>query len=735
VRVRALDCRETYDWRTDRDNAGSMDQVQLTSMTVWPMDLCPTTVSPPCAVPHPKVAQMAPHLVLHGHFYQPPRHNPWTEAIPVEPSAAPAHDWNERIDAESYRPNAYARIVDGNGAVVGIVNNYALMSFNVGPTLDQWLAEHAPDTLTRMVAGDRAGGGAIAQPYHHVIMPLSNERDRRTEIRWGLAAFEHRFGRRATGMWLPETAVNDDVLAILVEEGISFTILAPGQAAGHPRPGAVYRWEHPHGRGSISLVFYDGPLSHDVAFGAALTSAEALVDRGAAVADDGLVTVATDGETFGHHHKFTERAVAYALAIAAPRRGLGVGHLARWLSTNPPTAAMAVVESAWSCAHGVGRWKQDCGCSTGGPAGANQKWRAPLRAALDRVRDGAAEIYERRGAGVFHDAEAARDAYIDVLLDGDRRDAFLAAHLQPGASDVEAMTLLESQREAMAMYTSCGWFFWDLAGLETVQVLRHAARCLDLLAALGEDAPIEACMSELANASSNVASEGDGTTVWATHVASARVRGDHVLRRAALSVADPAVLNAVLPAFELTTVPKRCDRGALSLVAGSISLVDRRTRSRHDACVWAVVSGTTVIAGRLGDAGLVADVADHQARFAGGERLAGLVPTGAGWEPLDVGASLPGERDERHSDVPPGAPAPWWNALLAAAAVDLSVLDLCAPRLANMLELARVDGRPAPIERLQELLYDRMVSGPVTADLARVAAGVHLVVPIAPPGP
>jgi alpha-amylase/alpha-mannosidase (GH57 family) len=280
---------------------------------------------------------MSPRVVVHGHFYQPPRHDPFTEAMPVEPSAAPFHDWNERINAEAYRPNGAARLTDGHSKVVDIVNNYGLLSFNVGPTLDSWLARHAPDTLRRMVAGDGVGRGAIAQPYHHVILPLSDPRDVRTEVRWGLAAFRHRFGREAEGIWLPETAVDESVLAVCVEEGVRFTILSPYQSVEPPAPGVVYRWDHPAGTGSMALVFYDGPLSHDVAFGAALRSGEELVVRAGRVAPTGLVAVATDGETFGHHHKFTERAIAHAFTVAAPRHGIdqqqgverqrGLGHM------------------------------------------------------------------------------------------------------------------------------------------------------------------------------------------------------------------------------------------------------------------------------------------------------------------------------------------------------------------------------------------------------------------------
>src|SRR3954468_13071628 len=313
-------------------------------------------------------------FVVHGHFYQPPRENPWTEEIATEQSAAPFHDWNERITSECYRPNGWARVIDERGHVTDIVDNYAHLSFNVGPTLLSWLETHAPDVYGRVLEADREGHGAMAQAYNHMILPLASERDVRTQVRWGLADFQHRFGRRAAGLWLPETAVNDAVLAVLVEEGVGFTILSPGQAATPVAPARPYLWRHPRGAGSVSLVFYDGALSHDIAFGIGSQPAAALVSRAQAVAGDGLAVVATDGETFGHHHRHAERAVAYALAVEAPRRHVGTGPIGTWLAAHPPSDPVRVHESAWSCAHGVGRWKEDCGCASGGRPGWKQAW-------------------------------------------------------------------------------------------------------------------------------------------------------------------------------------------------------------------------------------------------------------------------------------------------------------------------------------------------------------------------
>jgi alpha-amylase/alpha-mannosidase (GH57 family) len=566
--------------------------------------------------------------VIHAHFYQPPRENPWTEEVPREPSAGPFHDWNTRISAESYRPNAFARIFDADGRVLAIVNNYEELSFNVGPTLMSWLERYQPDVYRRVQEAPRrsgsATGGAIAQAWNHMILPLADERDVRTQIRWGLADFRHRFGREAPGMWLPETAVNPFVLSVLAEEGVGFTILAPSQVAAirplagrasrslaavpnrswtpvdgdHPVDTRVaYRFAHPRKKGlGVDLVVYHGGLSHALAFEA--VTSETLVDRaaGAGGRRGGLVAIALDGETFGHHHKWADRALAYALTAEAPRRGLEVTNLASWLERNPPLYEAQVHESAWSCAHGVGRWSADCGCSTGGPAGADQKWRAPLRAALDGLRATGVEVFERRGPALFTggDPWAARDAYVDVLIGAVTRDEFAARWVAPGADRVLAFTLLEAQRNAMLMYTSCGWFFYDLAGLETVQVLRYAARVCDLLVEAGEPSPEPVMLDRLREAHSFEA--GDGRRIWAAQVAPARVDPSRVA--AHLALADlfglPGPAEGRLGGFDVETLdtgrashPSALDPGwkpradARHDVAGPAALAWRRVRLNH----------------------------------------------------------------------------------------------------------------------------------------------------------
>ena len=541
-------------------------------------------------------------LVVHGHFYQPPRENPWTEEVAREPSAAPFHDWNARITAECYRPNTAARIVDERGAVVGIVDNYEHLSFNVGPTLLSWLERHRPEVYAAMVGDGTKRDGAIAQAYGHLILPLCNERDMRTQIRWGLADFRHRFGRPSEGMWLPECAVNDAVLAVLAEEGVGFTILAPNQAAtdGPVDTRQPYRWEHPDGDGKgVDLIFYDGPLSHAIAFELPSLSSQRLVERAVAAAGDegGLVTIASDGESFGHHHTYGDRLLAHALAVEAPARGMRVTSAAGYLRDHPPTERVQVQESSWSCAHGVARWREDCGCHTGGQPGWTQRWRTPLRHALDLLRDRAIDVFERRGPGVLRDPWAARDAYVDVLIGAVDVDAFAAEHVV--GDRVEALTMLECQRHAMAMYTSCGWFFNDLAGLETVQVLRYAARTMDLIAELGDDPGEEAFLAVLEQAHSNDPAEGSGRDIWQRHVVPARVDAERVVAHLALVELLGAEPMAGRSGAYLVDAGDHThdDRGALALSAGRVTLTHARTGRRSSHVYAALHLGALEVTG------------------------------------------------------------------------------------------------------------------------------------------
>src|SRR5580692_4248438 len=449
-------------------------------------------------------------VCVHGHFYQPPRENPWLEAIEPQPSAHPYRDWNERITAECYRPNTAARVVDSAGTIITIVDNYERMSFDVGPTLMSWLEDHAPDVHQGLIDADRASlqrfdghGSAMAQAYNHIIMPLASPRDRVTQVRWGIADFRRRFRRAPIGMWLPECAVDTASLEALVAEGIQFTVLAPRQARAWRQPGRewrttsidpgrAYKCQLPSGK-SIDLFFYDGATSQAVAFERILADGHRMIERmiGRADVEDGAPTlchIATDGETYGHHHRYGDMALAWALSqVEAGWNGTRLTNYAEFRARNPATWEVLIAESSsWSCAHGTARWRDDCGCNSGGRPGWNQQWRRPLRDALDWLRDQAAGALESVGRMLFRDPWAARDAYVDVLLDntGDGRDRFLAAHALhhlDASERVRALQLMEMARHAMLMYTSCGWFFDDLSGIETVQCMQYAARAAELL--------------------------------------------------------------------------------------------------------------------------------------------------------------------------------------------------------------------------------------------------------------
>ncbi|HKQ61302.1 MAG TPA: DUF3536 domain-containing protein, partial [Candidatus Polarisedimenticolaceae bacterium] len=487
-------------------------------------------------------------VCLHGHFYQPPRENPWLEAIELQDSARPYHDWNERVTAECYAPNASARILDGAGRIARIVNNYARISFNFGPTLLSWLAAHDAPTYGAILAADRASrerfgghGSALAQAYGHAILPLCNERDRETQVRWGVRDFEWRFGRKPEGMWLPETAVDLATLETLARAGLRFTLLSPTQAArtrplgatewqdvagGRVDPRRPYRVALPSGA-EIVVFFYDGAIAHAIAFGGLLASGEELVRRLLA-SPAGLVHVATDGETYGHHHRFGEMALAWALDDLETQRRARLTNYGEFLERHPPTHEVEIRErTAWSCAHGLGRWSRDCGCAVDPASGFTQAWRAPLREALDGLRDALAPRWETTAARWLTDPWAARDAYVDRLLDPSpsATDAFLARWGRGALAPAERTTvleLLELQRHALLMYTSCGWFFDELSGLEPTQVLQYATRTIELAEKLWNEPFEPAFVERLARAPSNIAEYGDGRGVWERRVRPAR---------------------------------------------------------------------------------------------------------------------------------------------------------------------------------------------------------------------
>jgi alpha-amylase/alpha-mannosidase (GH57 family) len=507
--------------------------------------------------------QFPRYICIHGHFYQPPRENPWLEAIEVQDSAAPYHDWNERITRECYGPNCRSRLLDGAGKIIGLLNNYAWMSFNFGPTLLDWMVEGAPDVLRGIAEGDRLSrerrsghGNALAQVYNHVIMPLASDRDKRTQVLWALAEFRRRYGHEPEGMWLAETAADVRSLETLAAAGIRFTILAPRQAKRWRRmgeqnwteipegidPSRAYLCRLPSGK-SIVLFFYDGVISRQVAFERLLDSGEKFLDKIMHGFDDSrqhaqLVHIATDGESYGHHHPHGDMALAYVLDKLSKNPEIRLTNYGEFLDLHPPEWEVEIHEnSSWSCVHGVERWRSDCGCKM--RCDWQQGWRAPLRNGFNWLKERLDACFAERGAALFTDPWATRDAFIDVILD--RSDANVSRFLErfkkrdASAPDRDALWLLEMQRHGMLMYTSCGWFFDEISGLETTQCLRYAARAIQLARHFNVELE-EEFVRLLEPAPSNLPEYGNGRVLWEKLIRPAKVDLDRVLAHHAISL-------------------------------------------------------------------------------------------------------------------------------------------------------------------------------------------------------
>ncbi len=576
---------------------------------------------------------MERYVCIHGHFYQPPRENPWLETIELQESAQPYHDWNERIDAECYNPNAAARILNRSGQIGRIVSNYEKMSFNFGPTLLSWMEGSAPETYQAILEADLesqrtfAGhGSAIAQAYNHMIMPLATSRDKRTQIVWGIRDFEHRFRRPPEGLWFPETAVDLECLEIAAECGVRFTILSPHQARRTRRIGESAWTEHleqsvdpthpynirlPSGQ-TLVVFFYDGPISRAVAFEGLLSSGETFADRLMGAFPPGqagpqMVHVATDGETYGHHHQFGDMALAYALHHIDEHQMADIINYGLFLERHPPTHEAEITEnSSWSCVHGVERWRKGCGCNSGGNPGWKQDWRGPLRDALDWLRDYLAPQFERKALSLFATPWAVRDAYIDVVLHRydapERTDEFLKHHaaqaITPGDTTL-ALKLLEMQRNAMLMYTSCGWFFDDISGIETIQILRYAGRVIQLAEDVFGERLETRFTAMLERAKSNVPRQGNGRRIYETYVKTAMVGFEKAAARFAVgSLFEPAEKESDIACYTVRcTDCAHRDAGKARLTIGQIEVRSRLTLDTSGACFGAVRFGDYNITG------------------------------------------------------------------------------------------------------------------------------------------
>ena len=544
--------------------------------------------------PSVKSEQIKAYVIIHGHFYQPPRENPWTQHIPQQESAAPYHDWNERITAQCYKPNTRSRALDERGQIFTLENNFAHINFNIGPTLFAWMQEHAPEVCQNIIEADRQScqkhhghGNAIAQVYNHVMIPLANTRDKITQIIWGLREFQRRFGRAAESIWLAETGINEETVNCLIEQGIKYVILSPTQAEcvrkiGEeewwdvsnntidttqpyrlfkkeymPRNGASAQntanaekneedaWPDDDADGDgveerylsdqfIDVFFYDGNLSSEISFNHLLRDVNVFAQRIQSLAASStvshpLIHMATDGEIYGHHEAFGDMSLAALLTKKLPSLQIEATNYGQYLAMFPPTMQVELKPgnngegTSWSCSHGVGRWYRDCGCAVDSPAGWNQKWRTPLREGFDRLRDALADVFEQQGRSLLRDPWAARNDYIECLLDPSENTirAFLDRHASHPLNDEEqslALRLLEAQKYSLFTYTSCAWFFNDVSGLEPVQNMRYAARALQLMDGLiAQD--VEASMLEaFSRAISNMPQYGTGKTMYLNYV-------------------------------------------------------------------------------------------------------------------------------------------------------------------------------------------------------------------------
>ena len=552
------------------------------------------------------------YVTLHGHFYQPPRENPYLDTIERQPSALPFHDWNERINHECYRPNAFARILDNRGYLVEITNNFEYLSFNIGPTLMSWLETHHQDVYERILEADHKScerlnghGNAIAQAYNHMILPLANQRDKYTQIRWGKQDFRYRFGREPEGMWLAETAIDYETVTTLIDEGIRFTVLAPSQAescrplpteaepdpdwhevgGSQIDPNRPYRCFIPDGR-YLDIFFYDGPISRDMGFNDVLSSSQYLVGRlGQAIKGDHrnsqIVHAATDGETFGHHKRDTEKCLAYAFTQEFPHRGWTVSNYAHYLSLSPPTWEVVLKPvTAWSCSHGVDRWQADCGCGGGGSW--HQKWRRPLRDSLDWLRDQLIPLFERKGSVFFADPWRARDEYVSVILERSPEtiNRFLQQHqVRPLSPEerIDALRLLEMERHALLMYTSCGWFFEEISRPEGVQILRYASRALELAAEVSGIQLETEFIHRLSLAPSNVERFKDGAGVYRQLVLPARIDFPQIAAHFAISsLFEKYPPQKQIYCYDATQIDyQKQQLGSQTLSVGQVNLTSR----------------------------------------------------------------------------------------------------------------------------------------------------------------
>jgi alpha-amylase/alpha-mannosidase (GH57 family) len=570
------------------------------------------------------------YICIHGHFYQPPRENAWLETIEVQDSAHPYHDWNERISAECYGPNTASRILDEKGVITNIINNYSKISFNFGPTLLSWMEAYDREAYDAVLEADRESlklfnghGSAIAQVYNHMILPLANTRDKETQIVWGIRDFEYRFHRKPEGMWLAETAVDIESLELLASHDIKFTLLAPRQAKSIRKLGKEewttvnansvdtrrpYLCKLPSGK-SIVLFFYDGDVAQGVAFNGLLNDgskfAHRLMDSFDLTSEEPqLVHVATDGETYGHHHKHGDMALAYCLDYIQRHKHSNLTNYAEYMTKFPPLYEAQIHEnSSWSCVHGIERWRNDCGCHSGGKPMWNQKWRGPLRDALDWLRDELVKVFETEVSKIVKDPWKARDEYINVIL---RRNdetirKFFHDHCKVQVEHNQLLRLMEMQRHAMLMYTSCGWFFDELSGIETTQIMQYACRAMQLVSQIAKVNLEEKFLERLETAPSNIPSLQNGAQIYMKFVLPSKTN----LQRVGMHYAVASLFEEdpeSFPVFNYTTqneVFVKKEAGQQKLVLGVTKVRSNVTRSEKKFAFAVIYMGQHNLIGNI----------------------------------------------------------------------------------------------------------------------------------------
>ncbi len=576
---------------------------------------------------------MSRYVCIHGHFYQPPRENAWLEEIELQDSAHPFHDWNERINYECYEPNVSARILGSGGKITNIFNNYLHISFNFGPTLLSWMEKHAPDTYAAILRADKESivkydghGNAVAQVFNHMIMPLANRRDKVTQVQWGIYDFEYRFRRKPEGMWLAETAVDIETLEVLAEQDIQYTILAPRQAKqvrklGHDQWEQVhegtldttmpYRINLPSGK-HIHVFFYHGGLAQDVAFSGLLKDGQLFAHKITEAFRQGdhpqLVNIATDGESYGHHHRMGEMALAFCLQHIQEHQLATITNYGQYLELYPATYEAEIHEnSSWSCAHGIERWRNDCGCNTGGNPSWNQQWRATLRQSLDWLRDELSAVYEKEMAPFRVDPWQLRCQYIQVVYNRDSRhvNQFLDTRFNRKLATrekIKLLRLLEMQRHSLLMYTSCGWFFDEISGIETTQILQYANRAMQLAEQEGQVLLEEQFINMLAQARSNIRELGTGANIYETYVEPRRLTLSKVgMHYAVASIFSNEPEEEIFNYRAENEYFDKLEAGVLQLAIGRTRVHSRITLSKKRYTFAALYLGQQHIIGSVSD--------------------------------------------------------------------------------------------------------------------------------------